>query len=52
MSVLLRAAPLAPLTLALLWGCAPKVPPDTAQDSRQTPPRPARPGRRWPHGCS
>lgn len=34
MSVLLRAVPLAPLTLALLWGCAPKVPPDTAQDSR------------------
>lgn len=30
---LLRAAPLAPLTLALLWGCAPKLPPDTAQDS-------------------
>jgi hypothetical protein len=28
-----RAAALAPLTLALLWGCAPKVPPDTAQDS-------------------
>jgi hypothetical protein len=34
MSVIPRAAPLAPLTLALLWGCAPKVPPDTAQDSR------------------
>ena len=34
MSVLPRAVPLAPLTLALLWGCAPKVPPDTAQDSR------------------
>jgi streptogramin lyase len=34
MSDLPRAAPLATLaTLALLWGCAPKVPPDTAQDS-------------------
>ncbi|MCK6524328.1 hypothetical protein L6R49_23225 [Myxococcota bacterium] len=36
MSFIPRAAPLAPFTVALLWGCAPKVPPDSALDSTET----------------